>query len=330
MSKAVKTFYLLHGDDDFGLEQELAAIRKRMGDGPNADLNTDEFDGTVASVPEVLNAVSSYPFLADRRLVIVRGMLGWITRKGAGDTGKQAVEALLNALPTLPETARLVFVERGALAENSKLVKLARENPAGYEKLFASPSDATGWIMRRAKDAYETEIQPAAAAALAEVTGHDLRRADSELVKLASYVDGAHPITEEDVALLTPYVSEARVFDMVDAVAEGRAGQALQMLHRLLMEKDQDPFKVYGMIIRQFRLLLTAKEYLLDGGYPNQMADALKMNSFVAKKVAVQSRAFSLAQLDRIYHALLDTDLKMKTGQLDPTLALDLLIASLA
>jgi len=182
MSKAVKTFYLLHGDDDFGLEQELAAIRKRMGDGPNADLNTDEFDGTVdefdgtvASVPEVLNAVSSYPFLADRRLVIVRGMLGWITRKGAGETGKQAVEALLNALPTLPETARLVFVERGALAENSKLVKLARENPAGYEKLFASPSDATGWIMRRAKDAYETEIQPAAAAALAEVTGHDLR-----------------------------------------------------------------------------------------------------------------------------------------------------------
>ncbi len=142
-------------------------------------------------------------------------------------------------------------------------------------------------------------------------------------------MDGARPINEEDVALLTPYVPEAQVFKMVDAMAEGHADAALTMLHNLLAQKDEDPFRTYGMIIRQFRLLLTAKEYLVSGGYPNQMAEALGMNGFVAKKVAQQSRGFSLAGLDRIYRALLDYDIKMKTGQIDPGLALDLLVASL-
>jgi DNA polymerase III subunit delta len=327
---APKTFFILHGDDDFGLEQELRTFHTRMAETPNGELNTSEFEGSATGVYEIINAVSSFPFLADKRLVVVKGMLAWITRKGAGETGKKAVEHLLEALPNLPEYARLVFVERQTLSDSNKIIKFAREAPNGYEKAFASPGDSTGWIMRRAKDAYGAEIQPQAAVALAGVTQNDLRRADNELIKLISYVDGERAITEEDVALLTPYVPEAKVFDMVDALAEGRAGQALEMLHRLLAEKDEDPFRVYGMIVRQFRLLLTGKEYLVSGGYPAQMAEALGMNGFVAKKIAQQSRGFTLAGLERIYRSLLDNDIKMKTGRIEPGLALDLLIASLA
>jgi DNA polymerase-3 subunit delta len=324
-----KTFYLFHGDDDFTREQEVAALRAKMGDSDNGDLNTSEFDGEAAEVQAILNAVSSYPFLSDRRLVIVKGMIGWITRKGAGETGKKAVEQLTEALPHLPEWARLVFVERQLLTESNRIRKLARELPNGYEKAFTAPSDTTGWIVRRAKDAYQTEIEPRAASALASVTGSDLYRADNELVKLVTYLDGEHPINEEDIALLTPYLSEARVFDMVDALAEGRADAALAMLHRLLMEKDEDPFRVYGMIVRQFRLLLTGKEFLVAGGTQQQMAGALNMSAYVAKKVAAQSRAFSLEQLESIYRALLENDIKMKTGRIDPVLALDLLVAGL-
>jgi DNA polymerase-3 subunit delta len=331
MAKAApKTFYILHGDDDFGLEQELNTFHARMAETPNGELNTSEFEGQNTGAYEVINAVSSFPFLADKRMVIVKGMLAWITRKGAGETGKKAVEHFLESLPQLPEYARLVFVERQTLSDSNKIVKLAREAPNGYEKAFPAPGDSTGWIMRRAKDAYQAEIQPQAAVALAGVTQNDLRRADNELIKLVSYLDGERPITEDDVALLTPYVPEAKVFDMVDALAEGRADAALMMLHRLLSEKDEDPFRIYGMIVRQFRLLLTGKEYLVSGGYPNQMADALGMNGFVAKKIAQQSRGFTLAGLERIYRALLDNDIKMKTGRIEPGLALDLLVASLA
>ncbi len=320
-----KTFYILHGDDDFNLEAEVASVRAKMGD----EMNTSDFDGESASVSEVLNAVCSYPFLSDKRLVIVKGMISWITRKGAGETGKKAAEQLINALPTLPDYARLVLVERQTLPDSNKFIKQARDLPNGYEKAFSVSKDSTGWILKRAKDEYHTEIERQAAEALATVTANDLRRADNELIKLVSYVDGARPITEDDVALLTPYVAETRVFDMVDALAEGRANAALHMLHRLLAEKDEDPFRVYGMIVRQFRLLLTGKEFLATGGFPNQMAENLGMNPYVAKKITQQSRAFTLAQLERIYRVLLENDIKMKTGRIDPALALDMFIAGL-
>ena len=329
MTKSSPTFYLFHGDDDFRLEQEVRQFRVKMAEMPNADLNMSEFDGETASAAEIINAASSFPFLADKRMVMVKGLLAWITRKGAGENGKKAIELLLESLPNLPDTARLVFVERQKLPDSNKIVKLAREHPNGYEKCFDTPKDSTGWILKRAKDEYQTEIEPRAAAALASVAGDDLRRADHELVKLAAYVNGERAISEKDVALLTPYVAEADLFEMVDAMAEGRGQVALNLMHRLLKDKT-DPFSLYGMIVRQFRLLLLAKEYLEAGGNPGGIADATGVHKFVAQKLAKQTRVFSLEQLEQIYRALLDNDLKIKTGRIKPELALDLLVASLA
>jgi DNA polymerase III subunit delta len=324
MTKATPTFYIFHGSDDLSLQEAVDKLRRDAD-----DLNTSEFEGQNASVHEVINAVSSYPFLADKRLVIVKGMLEWITRKGAGDTGKKAVATLEENLPHLPDTARLVFVERTTLSDNDKLVKLAQSAPNGYVKNFAMPKDLSQWIVQRAKE-YDSEIAPRAAFALAEVVSGDLRRADNELYKLVNYVEPGQTILEDDVAALTPYVAEANIFKMTDALGMGNGKLAMQLMHRLLEEKENDPFSLFGMITRQFRLLLLTKEHLVTGGGPNSLAGAIKVAPFVAQNLAKQSRAFTLPQLEQIYHLLLDYDFKMKTGQLKPDLALDLLVSSLA
>jgi len=324
------TFYLLHGNDDLGIDEQVTALRKSMGDDPNAELNISEFDGAQASVPEIINAVSSFPFLADKRLVIVRGLIGHLTRKGAGNAGKEALARLEEDLPGLPDTARLVLVEKQAIPDKNPIAQLAEKSPNGYVKCLVAPKDSSEWIVNRANHEYGVRMDRRAAAALAAVTGDDLRRADNELVKLACYVEGNRPITEEDVAALTPYVPEASIFKMVDALAEGRSNLALELLHRLLSEKDEDVFRVYGMVIRQFRLLLQAKEHLLDGGATNTIPKAIGVRPFVAQNLARQCRVFELADLERIYRYLSELDLKMKTGRIKPELALDLFISGLA
>ena len=97
------TFYIFHGDDDISIDNALKKMRSAMGEDANGDLNTSEFDGANDTVPEILSAVKSYPFLSDKRLVIVKGLIDYITRKGAGETGKKASERLLEELPNLPE-----------------------------------------------------------------------------------------------------------------------------------------------------------------------------------------------------------------------------------
>jgi len=327
--KKTPTFYIFHGEDDLSIDEAVAKLRAEMGDDANADLNINEIEGTEVNAPEVISAVSAYPFLADRRLVIVRGFIGWITRKGAGQPGKQAVQQLEENLPNLPDYARLVFVERGALSEKNAVIKFAQELDNGYVHRFGVPRDMVGWIKKRAKSEYGREIQPQAANALAGVIGEDLRRADNELIKLVSYVEEDHPITEEDVAAMTPYVPEANIFQMVDAIADGRGQIALELMHRLMSDKNQDPFGIYGMIVRQFRLLLQAKEHLALGGSPGGVAKAIGVRPFVAQNLNRQARGFTLEDLERIYRALQESDLKMKTGRIDPQLALDLFVASI-
>lgn len=330
MTDTPTTFYIFHGDDDLSTQEAVDKIRAQMGDDINAEMNISEFDGQTASVPEVINAVTSFPFLSDKRLAIVKGMIAWISRRGAGETGKKAVTKLVEVLPTLPPHARLVFVERGILSDKNKLVKLATSAPNGFVKLFSAPKDPTRWIKQRAKKEYNAEIEPTAINALATVTGGDLRLIDNELAKLVSYAGEDEPITEAHVSLLTPYIPEANIFKMVDAIAEGRGQLALNLLYRLLQEKDQDAFKIYGMVIRQFRLLLLAKEHLTTGGTPGSIASAIGVRPFVAQNLARQTRAFDVPQLEAIYRSLQDYDYKMKTGRIKSDLALDLFITSIA
>jgi DNA polymerase-3 subunit delta len=328
MSRTPPTFYVLHGEDEFSRKNAVHNMRASMGDPSTAELNTEVFDGKATPAAKVVGAASSMPFLADKRLVIVEGMLTWLSRKGSGKTGKAELDVLLSALPNLPDTARLVFVEPATLNDSNPVLKLAREDPHGYEKAFNPPRDATAWI-RRQVEAYGGQIEPQAAAALAAVVGPDLRAADSECVKLLLYVNGERPISEADVALLTPYVAEAVIWDMVDALGRREGRQAARLIHRLL--DDSEPLYVLSMINRQFRLLIEAREVLDAGG---DSRDLLRLPDFkspnVAQKLIQQARNFTMPQLESIYRYLLETDYAIKTGRVKDDLALDLLVGSLA
>ncbi|HID62501.1 MAG TPA: DNA polymerase III subunit delta, partial [Anaerolineae bacterium] len=304
------------------------------------DLNTTILDGSKVTLAELMHACDSVPFLTDRRLVIVEGLL---TRLGAGGKGKadrgkeqpawkkEYLEELTAYLKRLPETTRLVFVEGKSINPNHPVLKIAlADKERGYVKEFRPPT--SGKLRRWITDRVERkggEIEASAAEELAAFVGSDLRLLDQELDKLISYVDRARPITRADVHLLVSYVQQANVFEMVDALGRRDGQQALKLLHRLL-EDGKHPLSLLGMIFRQFRIMIQVKELAERGVPPSKIGAQLGLHRFVAEKGLRQSRNFSMEQLETIYRNLLDTDVAIKTGQMEPVLALDILIAELS
>lgn len=328
---ATPTFYILHGDDSISRDAALARMRKAMGE--DGDLNRSEFDGTQTSAAEVLAAVKSLPFLAEKRLVIVKGLISFISRRGAGKTGKAAADRLIAELPSLPAFARLALVENELLSEKNRLLKAARTMENGYIKGFKKPQRLASWIKQRAQSEYDAEISAAAASAIAMLVNDDVLRADNELHKLVCYVDGERAISEDDVAALTPYVPEANIFEMVDALAIGDGSRALELIHQSLHQNPGDAgFGLFGMIVRQFRLLSMTRDHLDRGGGAAGQAigQAIGAHPFVAGKLATQARRFKALQLDAILKRLQRYDQDMKTGRIEPRLALELLVTSLA
>jgi DNA polymerase-3 subunit delta len=333
MPKPAPTFYVFHGADGFTRAETLADFKRRLGPPDTVDLNTTLLDGGTLTLAELRHACDAIPFLAEKRLVIVTGLL---TRLGPRKDGglstaqKEYLAALADYLLRLPETTRLVFVEDRPLPARHPILQLARREEWGYAKRF-DPPDARvlpRWIEKHVRK-HGGEIDPQAAGQLAAVVGADLRLLDQEIAKLVTYTDAERAITTADVEAVVPYAQAAVVFDMVDALGRRDGRTAAQTLHRLL-DAGEHPLGLLAMIVRQFRLLIQVKELKAEGATPRDIAQALRLHPFPTGKLYNQATHFTAAQLETVYRHLLDIDVAIKSGEIEAEVALDLLVAGLA
>ncbi len=332
-------FYIFYGDDEYTIQHTIDGMKAKLGDPGIADLNTTVLDGRSLSLDELRITCDCMPFLAEKRLVIVEGLLARYeqrsgasassaTSKGRSDPRSDPIEAGLRAyLPTMPDSARLVFVERGPLSDRNPLLKMAHEL-GGTVRDFSSPSGAalTAWIQKRVT-AEKGSISPRAAETLGAFVGGNLRQLAQEIEKLTTYA-GEKTVEEADVYRLVADAREIKVWGLTDALAAHNRDHALGTLRQLLDDGEQPPV-LMAVIARQFRTLLQIKE--LDGEHlsGDAIAGQLKMHPFTVQKAIPAARGFSYERIDAAYRRLLDADLAVKTGRADPALALDLLVVDL-
>jgi DNA polymerase-3 subunit delta len=320
-------FYIFHGPDDLSRNEALAKLKEQMGDPSLADLNTTILDGESLSLGELQQVCDSLPFMLDRRMVIVHH---YLTRLGGG--GKrdgEALDALVRYLPSMSDSVRLIFVEADTLPKNHPILKMAGKHDKGHIQTFEGPGRGgmVGWVVQRT-EAKGATIERPAADALVIAVGDDLRLLDSEIEKLAIYAGDERPITADDVDLLVPYAGTANVFAMVDAIGRRDGRTALRVLHKLL-DENSAPLYLLSMIVRQFRILIQVKELSAQGLAASTIAKRAGLHPFVAEKAQRQAMNFTMGQLEIIYARLLETDLAIKTGQMEDVLALDTLVAAL-
>lgn len=328
-------FYLFHGEDEYSRSSALAEMKTRLGDSATADLNITILDGKKATLDELIHACDTVPFLAEKRLVIVNDLAARFERKPPGAKKRESkqdtafLQGLEEYLSRLPDSARLVFLEQRNISKGNPIYNFTSTSEHGYVKKFTPPRGAAlnRWIARRAQEKGGL-IESAAINLLAAFVGNDLRLLDQEIDKLLTYCSGEKSIREGDVQVLVSYVHEADIFQMVDALGKRDSREAMKLLHRLL-EEGQPPLYLLHMIARQFRILLRIKELLARGTSAADIKALLGLHPFVVEKVMKQAPNFSVAQLEAIYHRLLEIDLAVKTGGMEPHLALDVFVAEL-
>jgi len=330
---ASAVIYILHGDDDFAINEFLDGLQANLGDPSMAEMNTTLLDGRATPIAQVQNAAAAIPFLTSHRLIIVSNALALV--KGNAPKARQS---LLEMLEKIPDSTQLVLLESRPLMDErdrrrGKVHWLETWAQSAGERVeihfFGLPHGPAmaQWISAHAKK-LGGQFTPQAASHLAELIGDDPRMGDQEIEKLLAYVNYSRSVEIDDVEHLTPSSRQGDIFAMVDALGNRQGKRAQEMLHLLLQE--QDTFSLFGMVIRQFRLLLLAREVIESGGREADAAQVLGVHPFVAGKVYQQARLFTLPMLETIYNRLLELDVEIKTSQLDGDLALDMLVAGMA
>jgi DNA polymerase III delta subunit len=152
-----------------------------------------------------------------------------------------------------------------------------------------------------------------------------LEALDQEVVKLVTYA-GREPVSTADLNELLPG-AEMIVFDLLDAVAEGRAAGALAAFRRLV-QQGQRPEELAPQLIALYRRLLICRLALTEGLEPAEVerTHGLKL----IEKLKRQARGMSVEGIESALDRLLIFDRALKLGEIEPESGMELLVADLA
>jgi DNA polymerase-3 subunit delta len=324
--------YILSGEDDYSINEEIKVIKNCIGDESLLAINTTVLDGRKLSAEQLVAVAETVPFLAPKRLVIVSGLLERFQSRAIRVKKRETSVATLDPEPfghclnSLPSSTELVLIENQVTKSNPLLKQIASVAQLRSFPILRGEA-LSRWIKNRV-DKGSGSISPRAVELLGRLVGGNLWIMASEIDKLALYTSGRQ-ISEDDISTVVGYVQQANVFAMVDAILEFRPRLAQESLQKLLKEGVSSSYLLF-MLLRQARLVLRARELKRLDRTSGQIQQALNLSSeFLLRKTIKQASGYSFERLREIYQKLLETDLDIKTGRRNAELALNILAIEL-
>jgi len=313
---------LVRGDDAAIVGQELRKVLGKLVDGRDPAMVVEEFDeqsSDFSDVGVILDAISTPPFLTDRRVVVVRDA----GRISASEASRLAA-AISNPVPGV----FVVFASAGGSFASSLQNAIEREGSVVDTKVGTGRA-RTQWLSARMRDA-PVKLDARAQAHLSEHLGEDLGRLEGLLSALASaYGESAHVTAEQ----LEPFLGSAGgvpSWDLTDALDKGDSPGALRALERLLVASASPALVVLATLHRHYERLLR-----LDGAgatSPSEAAGLLGVRSdFLGKKALEQSARLGSERIGRAITLLAQADLDIRGASgLSDAAVLQVLVARLS
>lgn len=301
----------LYGQDTYRVREKMKEIIAQYKKIHKSGLNLKHF----SDFKDFDNSFKQSSMFKEKKLAIIRDLL----------SNNDFRDKFLEKVNDLLKTDDLILIyQEDDFSKNSSLFKTLKKKAKSQEFEVLTGQKLKNWV-KKEFDNYGRDINSEALDLLVKYVGNDLWQMSNEIKKLASY---KKKIEKEDVELLTRSKIETDIFKTIDAIADKNKKLALSLIHKHL-EKGDSPLYLFSMINYQFRNLLMVKD-LIDRCKPyNIILKKTGLHPFVVKKTYSQARVFDLQELKKIYQRIFQIDLNIKTGKIEPQLALDLLIAEI-
>ncbi len=341
-------FCLLTGKEPYTQEALLRAIKDKFirPEARQVDLQVFDFFGKakLEDLAKVEVAAMSLPFLSERKVVIVRnsGLLAGASdaknkKKTTSKTvkkdkkqGKQETldpkERLQEIVSALPQGACLILREDEVDKRSRKFIASLAEH--GLLCLFDYEEDNTlqNYVTKLANK-YQLEFTGNAKLELVQRADNQMLVLLSEFDKLCNFaqhnkISRIDETVVEDVCI--PNL-KGTVFNMTDAIIDGRAEVAFQLVDKLLAQGTAIQMLKF-MFVRHIKQLLLA----IDLPTEKAIAEKLKIQPFLARKLARQRTKFSSGQLESLYLQCFKIEHRIRKGELTDKLGFDLLLLLVA
>lgn len=301
----------LTGENSFGLQSALREIVNEFV-AEHGDLALERLDGEEAEFAKLQEAVTGLPFLASKKLVVIR----------AASTNKQFVEQVEQIFNNLPETNDVILVEP-KLDKRTAYYKFLKKQTDFREFPELDAHGLARWLTEQAK-AQDGTLASADARYLVERVGAKQQLLSNELEKLLLY---SSTVNRQTIDLLTDAAPQSTIFELLEAAFAGNQEKTLRLYAEQRALKVE-PIQIVAMLAWQLNVLAIIK---MAGDRPaDQIAKEAKLNPFVVRKSKGIARKLSLAELKKLISDLLKIDVGTKSTNLDADEALQHYLLKLA
>lgn len=285
----------LTGNNSFGLKQRLNELTsifiKEHGELALERLDADEVESAM-----ILKSIQSLPFLANRKMVILRSL-------GANSTAAEAIEQIVDAVGNEID---LIIIEPSPDKRTSYYKTLQKRTQLEIID-EPGPYELAKWLSQEAKK-LDGQISQPDASYLVERAGANQQLLASELTKLVTYEP---QVSRETIDLLTEPNPQTKVFDLLDAAFAGNKTKTLNLYEEQKAQKVE-PQVIMAMIAWQLRVLTIIK--LGAGKSPTK---DFGLNPYVVNKSSRLVAEISTQKLKNLVEQALNIDYSSKTSGLD-------------
>jgi len=316
-NKGWRNVYLILGPEQYYCRLAVHLLKRNALSPGSEAFDYSEFIAGNATVDKIIEAVSTFPMVSLRRLVLVTE---------AEKLKENEQDALLDSIKSISGRGTLVLVAE-ELDHRKRFYRQLRDmnSVAEFPKLKSAAlvQWAEAFVRRQGY-----RIASSAIRKIVELAGSDLQTLACELEKLFLYAGKERNIPESAVNDLVGVSRQHGIFELIDAAARHDRSGALRSLTNLL-SMGEHPLVIVTMMARQCRQLLIAKEHLLRGSNAQTIGNAAQVPPFLLDQFLRQARASDAAQVQEMYIRLADIDRRLKSSSGDGRLLLECLICAL-
>lgn len=275
-------------------------------------------DSEGADIAQVLDELRTLPFLADKRVVLIRNADKFVT------ANRGALENYFDN----PCLSGILILTVSSWVGSTKLAKKLRK-----EGLISVSSPTRGQLPSRlvqyAKDAHGKNLSAEAAGLLIELAGDSLGRLYGEVDKLALFANDDKNITVKHIESLIGNNRLFNAFNVIDSILAGDAVDAVERLRNMFETDRSTEYTVVGAFAFHFRKLFGAKALLEKGVSSFEVTRKMNVwgntNGFFA-----QVRKMTLKQIGDNIQRLAEIDYEIKTGRANAKVAIEQMVLKTA
>ena len=299
-SGVIKPIYVLCGKDAYLRDEARRRIVADVIGQADPQLCLSRFDADAQPV-DVFDELRTLPFLAPRRVVIVRDAESFVS------ANREALEKYFDAPP---EAATLILIV-STWPSNTKLAKKLKKIGELVKCTSPEGRELIAWIRNAARQR-EKNIDSEAANLLAEWIGENLTALNSELDKLALFLGERDSISAGDVASVVTATASPEAFAVINAITAGNATAALKATTAALAVRGAE-FALIGQIAWHVRRALRVAQAAAAG---QNILSAMQAGKVFYGKQEFQAmiRRRPARKLQADMRKLIAADLGMKSG----------------